>query len=67
MLRLSVRSINMFMSPVGHRTEKGCDGVAQQKLKTTDPTSRQKGAPHPHLKIIKERRGNIGRRSQMGA
>jgi hypothetical protein len=33
----------MLMSPVGLRSEKGCAGDAQQKLKTTDPTSRQRG------------------------
>jgi hypothetical protein len=27
----------MFMSPVGLRSEKGCAGDAQQKLKSTDP------------------------------
>jgi hypothetical protein len=31
------------MSPVGLRSEKGCAGDAQQKLKTTEPTSRQRG------------------------
>jgi hypothetical protein len=33
----------MLMSPVGPRSEKGCSGDAQQKLNTTDPTSRQRG------------------------
>jgi hypothetical protein len=33
----------MLMSPVGLRSEKGCAGDAQQKLKSTDPTSRQRG------------------------
>jgi hypothetical protein len=31
------------MSPVGFRSEKVCAGDALQKLKTTDPTSRQRG------------------------
>jgi hypothetical protein len=31
----------MLMSPVGLRSEKGCAGDVQQKLKSTDPTSRQ--------------------------
>jgi hypothetical protein len=35
----------MLMSPVGLRSEKGCAGDAQQKLETTDPTSRQRGRP----------------------
>jgi hypothetical protein len=33
----------MIMSPVGLRPEKGCTGDAQQQLKTTEPTSRQRG------------------------
>jgi hypothetical protein len=36
----------MLLNPVGLRPEKGCAGGAQQKLKTTDPTSRQRGRPH---------------------
>jgi hypothetical protein len=35
----------MLMSPVGLRSEKGCAGDARQKLKSTDPTSRQRGHP----------------------
>jgi hypothetical protein len=35
----------MGMRPVGLRCEKGCAGDAQKKLKTTDPTSRQRGRP----------------------
>jgi hypothetical protein len=31
------------MSPMGLKSEKGCAGDAQQKLKSTDPTSRQRG------------------------
>jgi hypothetical protein len=61
----------MLMSPVGLRSEKGCSGDARQKLKTTDPTSRQRGRPtstNPQLsKKIKERRGKIGRWSEMCA
>jgi hypothetical protein len=34
------------MSPVGLRSEKGCAGDAQQKLKTTDSTPHQRGRPH---------------------
>jgi hypothetical protein len=33
----------MLMSPVGFRSEKVC--AAMQKLKSTDPTSRQRGRP----------------------
>jgi hypothetical protein len=50
----------MLLSPVGLRSEKGCAGDAQQKLKITDRTSRQRGLPtslNPCLKVIKERRG----------
>jgi hypothetical protein len=62
----------MLMSPMGLRPEKGCAGEDQQKLKTTDPTSSQRGRPtstNPKLskKIIKWRMGKIGRWSQMGA
>jgi hypothetical protein len=42
----------MLMSPVGLRSEKGRAAYAQQKLKTTDPTSRQRGrftSPNPQL------------------
>jgi hypothetical protein len=35
----------MLMSPVGLRLGKGCAGGAQQELKNTDPTSRQRGHP----------------------
>jgi hypothetical protein len=35
----------MLMRPVGLRSEKGCAGDAQQKLKTTDSTSLQRGRP----------------------
>jgi hypothetical protein len=60
------------MNTVRFRSEKGRAGDAQQKLKGTDPTSRQRGRPtstNPKLfkKIIKERMENIGRKSQMGA
>jgi hypothetical protein len=62
----------MLMSPVGPRSEKGCADDAQQKLKSTDSTSRQKGRPTStnskmSKKIIKERMGEIGRGSQVGA
>jgi hypothetical protein len=62
----------MLMSPVGLRSEKGCAGDARQKLKSTDPTTRQRGRPtltNPKLskKIINERTGKIGRASKMGA
>jgi hypothetical protein len=33
------------MSPVGLGHEKGCAGDAEQKVKNTDPTSRQRGHP----------------------
>jgi hypothetical protein len=33
------------MSPVGLSSEKGCAGDDQQKLKSIDPTSRQRGRP----------------------
>jgi hypothetical protein len=62
----------MLMSPVGLRPEKGCTGDAQQKLESTDLTSHQRGSststnPKLSKKIIKERMGKIGRKSQMGA
>jgi hypothetical protein len=62
----------MIMSPVGLRSEKGCAGDAQQKLKTADPTSRQRGRPYQQicncLKIIKEiKEKKISRWSEMGA
>jgi hypothetical protein len=58
------------MSPVGLRSEKGCAGYAEQKLKTIDPTSRQRGRPtstNPQLSKNKEGRGKIDRGSQMVA
>jgi hypothetical protein len=60
------------MSPVRRRSEKVCAGDARQKLKITDPTSRQRGRPTStnlklSKKIIKERMEKIGRWSQMGA
>jgi hypothetical protein len=62
----------MLMSPVGLGSEKDCAGDARQKLKGTYPTSYQRGRPtstNPKLSkhLIKERRGKIGRGSQMGA
>jgi hypothetical protein len=60
----------MLMSPVGLRSEKGCAGDAQQKLKSIDPVSRQRGrsTTNPKLskKIIKEN-GKNWSRVQMGA
>jgi hypothetical protein len=35
----------MPMGPVGLRSEKGCAGDSREKLKSTDPTSRQRGRP----------------------
>jgi hypothetical protein len=35
----------VLMSSVGLSSEKGCAGDARQKLKCTDPTSRQRGRP----------------------
>jgi hypothetical protein len=60
----------MLMNPVGLRSEKGCAGDARQKLKSTDPTSHQRGrttSTNPKLlkKIIKERMGKINRGSQI--
>jgi hypothetical protein len=59
----------MLMSPKGIGHEKDYAGDAQQKLKTTDSTSRE-CAPHQQirncLKIIKGK-GKIGRGYQMGA
>jgi hypothetical protein len=63
----------MLVSPVGLRTEKGCAGDVQQKLKSTDPTSRQRGSStseNPKLpkKIIKEKNGKkLVAGSQVGA
>jgi hypothetical protein len=54
------------MIPVGLGPEKDSAGEVQQQLKTTDPTSRQRGSPHINKpdtvkNIIKERMGKIGR------
>jgi hypothetical protein len=62
----------MFMSSVGLRSEKGCAADARKNLKSTDPTSRQRGRPtstNPKLskRIFKERIGKIGRGSKMVA
>jgi hypothetical protein len=35
----------MLVSPLGLRAEKDCAGDVRQKLKSTDPTSRQRGRP----------------------
>jgi hypothetical protein len=51
----------MLMSPVGLRAERGCAGDARQKLKSTDPTSRQRGRPtstNPKLSKKNNRREN---------
>jgi hypothetical protein len=53
----------MLMSPL--RSEKGCPGDAHQKLKSADPTSRQRG--RLHINKPEERMGKIDRESQMGA
>jgi hypothetical protein len=61
----------MLMSPVGLRPEKGCAGDARQKLKTTYPTSLQRGSPtsaNPQLSKNNQREnGKIGCGSQAGA
>jgi hypothetical protein len=61
----------MLRSPVGLISEKGCAGDTRQKLKLQTRLLVREGAPHQQtrnsLKIIKEIRGKIGRRSQMGA
>jgi hypothetical protein len=45
----------MLMSPVGLRSEKGCAGDAWQKLKSIDPTSRQRGClTSTNLKLSKK-------------
>jgi hypothetical protein len=38
-----IETITMLMSPVGLRPEKGCAGDVRQKLKSTNPTSHQRG------------------------
>jgi hypothetical protein len=35
----------MLTSPVGLKSEKGCTRNARKKLKSTDPTYRQRGRP----------------------
>jgi hypothetical protein len=59
------------MNSVEFGSEKGCAGDAQQKLNSTDQTSRQRGRQRQQtrncLKIIEERLGKFGRGSQMGA
>jgi hypothetical protein len=55
---------------MGLSPEKGCAGDAQQKLKTKDPTYRQKEPSQQIrncLKIIKERRREFILWFQMGA
>jgi hypothetical protein len=59
------------MSTVGLRSEKGCAGDAGNNWKVQTRPLVREGAPHQQtrnrLKIIKERMGEIGRSSQMGA
>jgi hypothetical protein len=60
----------MLMSPVGLRSDKGCAGDARQELKSTYPTSRQRGRPtstNPKLSKKNNRRedGKIGRGSRV--
>jgi hypothetical protein len=43
------------MNPVGLKSEKGCAGDAQQKLKTAGRTSRQIGRPHQQTRICLKR------------
>jgi hypothetical protein len=51
----------MLMSPLGLRSEKGCADDAQQKLKTTDPTSRQRGRPKTaNPQLFKNNQGEKG-------
>jgi hypothetical protein len=61
----------MLMSSVGLISEKDCAGDARQKLKTADPTSRQRGRPtstNPQFSQNNQREGGkIGRGSQMDA
>jgi hypothetical protein len=48
----------MVMSPVRLRSEKGCAGDARQKVKSIDPTSRQRVSPkstNPKLSKNNER------------
>jgi hypothetical protein len=54
-----VSKIDIIRYAWDSRSEKNCAGDAQQKLKTTDLASRQRGrltSTNPQLKIIKERR-----------
>jgi hypothetical protein len=66
-----IEAINILVSPVGLRSEKVCASYAQQELKTTDPTSRQRGRPtsrnRSRIKIIRERRRKICGWSQISA
>jgi hypothetical protein len=60
------------MSPVGLKSENGCTGDAQQKLKTTDLTSHQRGCPtstNPKLSKNNQRENGekIDRGPKMGA
>jgi hypothetical protein len=60
------------MCPAELRPEKDSAGEAQKQLKTTDRPLVRESAPHKQprnclKKIIKQRRRNVGRGSQMGA
>jgi hypothetical protein len=62
----------MLVSPVGLRSDIGCAGHAQKKLKTTNPTSRQRGCltstnPKMSKKNNVKEMGKISHWSQMGA
>jgi hypothetical protein len=45
------------MSPVGLRSEKGCAGDAWQELKSTDPTSHQRGRHINKPETVKRENG----------
>jgi hypothetical protein len=58
----------MVMSPAGLLPEKHCTGETQQQLKSTEPSSRQRGqltSTDPLLSKDKEK-GKFGCRAQMG-
>jgi hypothetical protein len=59
------------MNPAGLGPKTGCTGDTQQQLKTTDPTSRQRGRPtstNPQLTKNNQREKEKNwSRSQMGA
>jgi hypothetical protein len=52
----------MVMSLVGLISEKGCAGDARQKLKSTDPTSRQRRRPtSTNTKLLKNNQRENGK------